>query len=408
MEIKPYDKNAKIHTDEQLELLAKVVKEVGWRQSIEVNMDGVIVAGHGRWMAYEKYGEQYDLPEPWIIDGTGKTVKGEHATEPMTAEQEEMWRLADNQINALTGVDMKIVVPILEEMSVPMLNLTGFDLAAIDKPEPNADNAPSTPKEAKSKPGDLYTLGDRHRVLCGDATSLDDMEKLFDGYKADLWLTDPPYNVDYTGKTKDALKIENDEMSDGDFRTFLRDAYTAADAFMKPGAVFYIWHADSEGYNFRGAAHDIGWQVRQCLIWNKNTMVMGRQDYHWKHEPCLYGWKEGDAHLWNSDRTQTTILEFARPSRSDKHPTMKPVDLLCYQMTNNTKQEDIVLDSFLGSGSTLIAAQKVGRVCFGLELDPKYVDVVVQRYVDYMHEKGEPVEVYKNGFIDETWQPSGD
>lgn len=406
MEIKPYDKNAKIHTEEQLELLARVVKEVGWRQSIEVNMAGVIVAGHGRYLAWEKYGEKYNLPEPWIINGKGETIRGQHADFELTPEQEEMWRLADNQINALTGVDMKIVVPILEEMSIPMLNLTGFDMAAINKEEPNADNVPSTPTTPKTVSGDLYHLGGRHRVLCGDATSLDDMEKLMDGYKADMWLTDPPYNVDYTGKTKDALKIENDKKEDGDFRQFLVDAYTAADAFMKPGAVFYIWHADSEGYNFRGAAHDIGWQVRQCLIWNKNVMVMGRQDYHWKHEPCLYGWKDGDAHLWNSDRTQTTILEFARPSRSDKHPTMKPVDLLSYQMSNNTKQEDIILDSFLGSGSTLIAAEKIGRVCFGLELDPKYVDVIVQRYVDYMHEKGELVEVYKNGFIDESWRPN--
>ena len=152
---------------------------------------------------------------------------------------------------------------------------------------------------------------------------------------------------------------------------------------MKNGAVFYIWHADSEGYNFRGACFDTDWKVRQCLIWNKQTMVMGRQDYHWKHEPCLYGWKEGASHLWNSDRTQTTVLSFDRPSRNSEHPTMKPVELFSYQITNNTKGEDIVLDNFLGSGTTLIACQKTGRICYGMELDPKYVDVIVQRYVDY-------------------------
>lgn len=401
MEIKPYDKNAKIHTDEQLELLAKVVQEVGWRQSIEVNMDGVIVAGHGRYLAWEKYGADYSLPEPWIINGKGETVQGQHADFELTPEQEEMWRLADNQINALTGVDMKIVIPLLEDLSAPMVDLTGFSADLLQQPEPEADNAPPAPSEAKSAPGDVYELGG-HRVMCGDATSLDDMEKLFDGIKADMWLTDPPYNVDYTGKTKEALKIENDKKEDGDFRQFLTDAYTAADAFMKPGAVFYIWHADSEGYNFRGAAHDIGWKIRQCLIWNKNLFVLGKQDYHWKHEPCLYGWKEG-THLWNSDRTQTTILSFDRPSRSEQHPTMKPVDLLAYQLTNNTKGEDIVLDSFLGSGSTLIAAEKTGRFCYGLELDPKYVDVVVQRYVDYLTEKGEDPEVIKNGLRDDSW-----
>lgn len=198
-----------------------------------------------------------------------------------------------------------------------------------------------------------------------------------------MLLTDPPYNVDYTGKTKEALKIDNDSKTDEQFRQFLTDAFTNANTAMKPGAVFYIWHADSEGYNFRKACMDAGWAVRQCLIWNKNTMVMGRQDYHWKHEPCLYGWKEGAAHLWNSDRTQTTMLNFDRPTRNEKHPTMKPVELLSYQITNNTKGEDIVLDPFLGSGSTLIAAQKTGRVCYGIELDTKYVDVIVERYLEY-------------------------
>ena len=172
-------------------------------------------------------------------------------------------------------------------------------------------------------------------------------------------------------------------MSDENFREFLKQAFTNADAIMKKGAVFYIWHADSEGFNFRGACHDIGWQVRQCLVWKKNSMVMGRQDYHWQHEPCLYGWKDGAAHLWNSDRTQTTILTFDRPSRNGEHPTMKPIDLLMYQITNNTKGEDIIFDNFLGSGSTLIASEKSGRICYGIELDPRYVDVIVQRYVDY-------------------------
>jgi site-specific DNA-methyltransferase (adenine-specific) len=172
-------------------------------------------------------------------------------------------------------------------------------------------------------------------------------------------------------------------MDDESFRGFLRDAFVSADTVMKAGAVFYIWHADSEGYNFRGACRDANWKVRQCLVWRKNSMVMGRQDYHWQHEPCLYGWKEGASHLWASDRKQTTILDFDRPSRSENHPTMKPVALFEYQLLNNTKGGDIVLDSFGGSGTTLIAAEKNGRVARLMELDPKYVDVIVQRWQEF-------------------------
>lgn len=201
-----------------------------------------------------------------------------------------------------------------------------------------------------------------------------------DGELADLLLTDPPYNVNYTGKTKDHLKIENDKMSDSNFREFLRDAFVCADSVMKPGACFYIWHADSEGYNFRGACKDTGWQVRQCLIWNKNSMVMGRQDYHWKHEPCLYGWKDGASHLWAADRKQTTVIDFNKPQRNGEHPTMKPVGLFDYQIKNNTKGSDIVLDLFGGSGTALIACEQDGRKARIMELDPHYCDVIIQRW----------------------------
>jgi site-specific DNA-methyltransferase (adenine-specific) len=193
-------------------------------------------------------------------------------------------------------------------------------------------------------------------------------------------MTDPPYNVEYVGKTKDALTIQNDKQTDTQFRQFLKDAFSSADMVMKGGAVFYIWHADSEGFNFRGACADVSWKVRQCLIWNKSHMVMGRQDYHWKHEPCLYGWKDGDGHLWNSDRKQVTVLDFERPTKNKEHPTMKPLNLIAYQIGNNTKNDDLVLDLFLGSGSTLIAAQQTGRICHGMELDPRYCDVIIKRY----------------------------
>ncbi len=200
------------------------------------------------------------------------------------------------------------------------------------------------------------------------------------GDLADLLITDPPYNVDYTGKTKDSLKIQNDKMDNDLFRQFLVDAFSSADAVMREGAAFYIWHADSEGFNFRGACADVKWKVRECLIWNKNAMVMGRQDYQWKHEPCLYGWKEGASHNWYSDRKQTTVLDFDRPSRSELHPTMKPIELFAYQIKNNTKANDKVLDIFGGSGTTLIACEQLGRRCYMCELDPHYCDVIIDRW----------------------------
>ena len=223
----------------------------------------------------------------------------------------------------------------------------------------------------------------KHRLMCGDSTSIDHMKALTQGQLVDMWLTDPPYNVAYEGGTKEKLTIQNDSMSDDGFRQFLRDANSAADAVMKPGAVFYIWHADSEGYNFRGACHDVGWKVRQCLIWKKSSLVMGRQDYHWMHEPCLYGWKEGAGHLWASDRKQTTIFEFDRPSRNAEHPTMKPVALFEYQMLNNTKGGDQVLDSFAGSGTTAIACETHGRFARMMELDPKYCDLIITRWQNF-------------------------
>lgn len=210
----------------------------------------------------------------------------------------------------------------------------------------------------------------------------------------DMLLTDPPYNVDYEGKTKDALKIQNDSMADEQFREFLRAAFFNADSVMKSGAVFYIWHADSEGYNFRGACHNVGWKVRQCLVWAKNSMVLGRQDYQWKHEPCLYGWKEGAGHLWAADRKQTTILNFDRPTKSKEHPTMKPIKLFDYQIKNNTKGGDIILDLFGGSGTTLMACEQNGRTCYMMEFDPRYVDVIIGRWESLT---GQKAKLISNG-----------
>ena len=263
--------------------------------------------------------------------------------------------------------------------------------APLSKDAVDDDFDESEVKESICKPGDLWILGE-HRLLCGDSTKPDDISRLMDGELADLWLTEPPYNVAYEGKTKDRLTIENDSKGDSEFRDFLIACYAAANANMKGGAAFYIWHADSEGYNFRSACHEVGWKVRECLIWQKNTMVMGRQDYQWKHEPCLYGWKEGASHNWYSDRKQTTLLAFDRPTRNAEHPTMKPIPLFAYQMCNSTKPGDLVLDSFGGSGTTLIAAEQMRRRSRLMELDPHYCDVIIARWEKFTGLKAERIK----------------
>ena len=240
--------------------------------------------------------------------------------------------------------------------------------------------------------GDLFEIG-QHRLLCGDSTQTDTFKVLFGEHLADLVVTDPPYNVAYEGKTKKKLTIDNDQQSDGDFYQFLYDFYTALGSYTKMGGAWYVWHADSEGANFRKAMSDSGIMVKQCLIWVKNSMVMGRQDYQWKHEPCLYGWKEGAAHGWYSDRKQTTIIEFDRPSRNAEHPTMKPIPLFAYQIGNSSKQGDIVADGFGGSGTTMVACHQMNRKAYLVEFDPKYCQVIIDR----MKLLDPSIEIKKNG-----------
>lgn len=376
----PYARNARTHSDAQVAQIAASIKEWGWTSPILVDETGQIIAGHGRVMAARKLGLA-DIP---VMVASG-----------WSEAQKRAYVLADNQLALNAGWDIGLLKVEVGDLDLEGFNLDllGFDdktladlLAMPTEGETDPDDVPDPPADPVTKPGDVWVLGN-HRLLCGDSTSIDDLERLCAGQKVDMWLTDPPYNVAYEGGTKEKLTIKNDSMADDQFRQFLRDAYVAADAVMKPGAVFYIWHADSEGYNFRGAAKDAGWTVRQCLIWKKSTMVMGRQDYHWKHEPCLYGWKDGAGHLWATDRKQTTILEFEKPSRNGEHPTMKPVALFEYQMLNNTKGGDIVLDSFGGSGTTMIAAEKNGRYSRLMELDPKYCDVIVTRWQDFTGQK---------------------
>jgi len=385
-ELAVWAKNSRTHSDKQLDQIAASIKQWGFTNPVLVDEAGTIIAGHGRVAAAKLLGFE-KVP---CITATG-----------WTHEQKQAYVIADNQLALNAGWNMDTLaeeMKALEDVGFDV-SLIGFDDDFLDMLNGDSesegltdeDDVPEVPAEPVTTPGDIWQLG-AHRVMCGDSTSIDAVEKLMDGAKADLLLTDPPYNVAYEGKTKDALKIQNDSMTDDAFRQFLRDAFTSADAVMRPGAVFYVWHADSEGYNFRGACHDAGWKVRQCIIWAKNTMVLGRQDYQWKHEPCLYGWKDGAAHYWGSDRKQTTLLEFNKPARNGEHPTMKPVELMEYQVKNSTRKGDLVLDLFLGSGSTLIAAEKTGRRCYGTELDPKYVDVIIKRWQEYTGKQAIHVE----------------
>ena len=375
----PYARNSRTHSEAQVAQIAGSVREFGWTNPILVDAEGGIIAGHGRVLAARKLG----MAEVPTI-----TLYG------LSEAQKRAYIIADNKLALNAGWDDELLALELDELQQDGFDLLliGFDDGELEalmngptETEPgltDEDAVPEVGPDPVTKPGDVWLMG-KHRLMCGDSTSIAELERLCAGQAVDMWLTDPPYNVAYEGGTKEKLTIKNDSMGDDQFRQFLRDCYVAADTVMKAGAVFYIWHAESEGYNFRGAARDAGWQVRQCLIWKKSALVMGRQDYHWKHEPCLYGWKEGAGHLWAADRKQTTILEFDKPNRNGEHPTMKPVALFEYQLLNNTKGGDIVLDSFGGSGTTVIAAEKNGRFARLMELDPKYCDVIVRRWQDF-------------------------
>lgn len=371
-ELIPYENNPRIN-DKAVKYVAESIKEFGFKVPIVIDKNNVIVAGHTRYKASIELG----LTEvPCIV------------ADDLTEEQVKAFRLADNKVGEIAEWDFELLAEELQGIDDLDMEAFGFEMPKNDEEVEEDEYDVELPKAPKSKLGQIYKLG-RHRLMCGDSTKAEDVSKLMDGAKADMLLTDPPYNVAYEGGTKDKLKLKNDNMSDEKFRQFLIEAFSRANEVMKEGAVFYIWHADSEGYNFRGACFNIGWKVRQCLIWNKNSMVLGRQDYQWKHEPCLYGWKEGASHLWATDRKQTTVLDFDRPSRNAEHPTMKPVKLFDYLIKNNTKSEDIVLDLFAGSGTTIIACEQNKRIGYVMELDPKYVDVIIDRWETLTGEKAE-------------------
>lgn len=382
-DIKPYDKNPRFN-DDAVEAVAASISEFGWRSPIVVDCDHVIIAGHTRYKAAQSLG----------LDKVPV-----HVANNLTPEQVQAYRIADNKTGELAEWNYDLLPLEIKELQEADfdLSLLGFDPDELDRllngseadavanGETEPDAVPDIPETPDSRRGMAYRLGE-HILRCGDATCADDVAALIGDDEAGLWLTDPPYNVAYKGSN--GLTIENDNMSDSAFREFLQQAFGSAKKALAPGAGFYVFHADSEGYNFRGACFDVGLQVRQCLIWKKNALVLGRQDFQWMHEPCLYGWKDGAAHNWYNDRSQTTVMEFNKPKCNDVHPTMKPVEMLVYLIKNSSQRGEIVLDTFGGSGSTLIACEQTGRLCRMMELDEKYCDVIRRRWAEFKYGEG--------------------
>lgn len=410
-ELTPYENNTRKHNPEDIDGIKKSILDVGFRDPIGIwGKDNLIVEGHGRQIAALELGLE-KVPCIRLDD--------------MTEEQRKEYAIRHNRSAEMSAWDFRKLEEELAALAIAGVDMSDLKFEEEDfgdeaeTAEPVEDNfEPEPPEEPRSKLGDIYQLG-RHRLMCGDSTSKADVEALCDGAQMDLLLTDPPYNVDYEGGTKDKLKIMNDKMEDAAFRAFLVDAFQSADLVMRPGAAFYIWHADSEGLNFRAACKEAGWEVRECLIWNKNSFVLGRQDYQWKHEPCLYGWKDGAGHYFidvrnlptvmedgrpdiakmkkeemaellreiYDDKVPTTVINENKPSRSELHPTMKPIKLVGRQIQNSTKRGWNVLDLFGGSGSTLIACEQLNRDCYMMELDPHYVDVIIKRWEDFTGQK---------------------
>ncbi|MBA2480452.1 MAG: ParB N-terminal domain-containing protein [Planctomycetes bacterium] len=376
--LRPYENNPRLN-DTAVAAVAESIRRFGFRQPIVVDGQGVIVIGHTRWRAAQSLG-MVEVPV--------------HVASELTVDQIRALRIADNKTSeiaewdlALLGIELKSLQSSGLEIDLEALGFDSDELAGLLDPGSHAgltdpDVVPAPPAVATTRPGDIWVLGE-HRLLCGDSTKVEDLTRLMDDVQADLLLTDPPYNVGYVGRTEDQLTIENDSMDDAAYRRLLVDSFRATSDHLRPGGGFYIWHADSEGLAVRSACADVGLTVRQCLTWVKNSLVLGRQDYHWRHEPCLYGWKDGAAHTWLSDRSQTTVLEFDRPTRSTDHPTMKPVDLFVYLMHNSCAAGGIVVDPFGGSGTTIIAAEQTGRRGFLVELDPRYCDVIVRRWSEF-------------------------
>ena len=368
--------------DKEYKKIKNSIEEFGFADPLVVNSDMTIIGGHQRLSVAMDLG--YTEVPCAVVD--------------VDKIREKALNIA---LNKITGAwDEQMLADLLTDLKEADYDLdwTGFDAAEVDQLFSNIydkkvrEDDFDVEKELKqpvfSKLGDLWILG-KHRVICGDSTGEEVYTRLMDGEKANLVLTDPPYNVDVE---ETAGKIMNDNMPDSEFYNFLLSAYRCMHANLADDGSIYVWHADTEGLNFRKAFKDAGFYLSGCCIWKKNALVLGRSPYQWIHEPCLFGWKQKGKHQWYSDRKQTTVWEYDKPRSSKDHPTMKPVNLMAYPIKNSTMTNGIVLDPFLGSGSTLIACMETNRVCRGIELDPKFVDVIVKRAIE--HEGGRYDDVY--------------
>jgi DNA modification methylase len=375
-ELIPYARNARTHSSAQITQIAASIKEFGFLAPIVIAEDNTILCGHGRFYAAQKLGLK-KIP----------CVKESHLTEA----QKRAYIIADNKLSINAGWDDELLAVELSDLQGEGvdLSITGFDekeLADLfddksksDVEDDGYDLSAALEKAAFVQRGDIWTVG-RHRLMCGDATSADDVAALMGGKRANLLLTDPPYGVSF--KSSSGLTIQNDSIKDEDFYSFLKSAFSAAVDCLEKGAAAYIFHADTEGLNFRRAFVDAGFHLAGCCIWVKDSLVLGRSDYQWQHEPVLYGFLQNGKHSWYSDRKQTTIWNFAKPKKNANHPTSKPLDLLSYPIQNSSQENAIVLDTFGGSGSTLMACELTNRICYTMELDEKYASVILRRYVD--------------------------
>ena len=386
----PYVNNARTHSPEQITKLRSSLREFGFVSPVIIDREYNILCGHGRVCAAKEEGMN-EVPCVFV----------EHLSEA----QKKAYILADNRMSLDAGWDdelLKVEMSSLQEMGFD-IGMTGFDeseLAGLfgEEKEKGAkdddfDLTAALEKAAFVQRGDIWTVG-RHRLMCGDATSADDVAALMNGTKANLILTDPPYGVSF--KSSSGLTIQNDSMKNEDFYNFLLSAFRRMVEHLESGGAAYVFHADTEGLNFRRAFVDAGLHLAGCCIWVKDSLVLGRSDYQWQHEPVLYGFLQNGKHKWYSDRKQTTIWNFAKPKRNADHPTSKPLDLLSYPIGNSTQENAVVIDTFGGSGSTLMACEKMNRICCTMELDEKYASVILRRYVDDTGD-ADGVYVIRNG-----------
>ena len=383
----PYVNNARTHNTQQINKLRSSLREFGFINPVIIDRDFNVIAGHGRIMAAKEEGIN-EVPCVFV--------------DYLTEAQKKAYILADNRMAMDSGWDEELLKVEIEALQAEDfdLSLTGFDESELagffdtadDAKENDFDVDAELEKPPVTKSGDLWLLGN-HRLLCGDSTKEESYTLLMNGKKANLVVTDPPYNVNYQGT---AGKIKNDNLENDKFYQFLFDAFTCMEKAMADDASIYVFHADTEGLNFRKAFADAGFYLSGTCIWKKQSLVLGRSPYQWQHEPCLFGWKKNGKHQWYSDRKQTTIWEFDKPKKNGDHPTMKPVPLIAYPIKNSSMSNCIVLDPFGGSGSTLIACEQTSRICHTIELDEKYCDVIVKRYIEQVG-SAENVSVVRDG-----------